>query len=106
MADHSQRSWIPEEVREAAGRIDPRMAVMTWWYGDVLDPYDQRPPDPDACTGRLYFLIDPTTGTPVEASEVRSLHPEIPDDEWKDLMREAAARDKSFDPFPFFHGYR
>jgi hypothetical protein len=81
---------------------------MAWWYAQVLDPYgldDDMPPECD-CVGREYFLLDPEEEWAVLVSDVRRLHPEIPDHKWEELMRAAALRDDSDDPFPFFHAYR
>jgi hypothetical protein len=97
-----------EEIRQAAERIDPYTARMVWWYAQTLDPYglgyDLSPEEEQV--GREYFLEDPERKWPVLVYEVRKLHPEIGDEEWEQLMRAAAKRDDSFDPFPFFHGYR
>ena len=97
-----------EEIRQAAKRIDPYTARMVWWYAQTLDPYglgyDLSPEEEQV--GREYFLADPKAEFAVLVSDVRALHPEISDEEWEELMRAAAERDDSLDPFPFFHRYR
>jgi hypothetical protein len=95
-----------DKVQDAARRIDPSTARMEWWYAEGCDPYGQgvRPDDPGV--RRKYFLLEPEENVPVLVSDVRRLHPEIPDAEWDELMRAAAARDDTFDPFPWLHSYR
>ncbi len=96
-----------EQIQEAARRIHPRTARMEWWYAEGADPYGQGEVRPDdSCVGREYFLVDPDEGVPVLVNDVRRLHPEISDARWDELMRAAAARDDTFDPFPWFHAYR
>ncbi len=84
-----------QKVRQAAKRIDPRTAETFWRYGQMLDPYrlglDLEPEW--ECLGRLYFLNDPVERVLVLTWEVRALHPDIPDEEWEDLMQDAERRD-------------
>jgi hypothetical protein len=102
---------VEEEIRRDAKRIDPRTARMVWWYAQVADPYgllreEEFPPEAD-CVGRAYFLVDPEeSGGAVLVTDVRAEHPEIPDEEWDELMVMAAERDDTADPFPFLHRYR
>ncbi|MGH2974076.1 MAG: hypothetical protein ACRDLL_04310 [Solirubrobacterales bacterium] len=73
----------------------------------MVDPYGQTEvPDAYSCVGREYFLVEPEEKVPVLVSDVRRLHPQIPDAEWDELMRAAAARDDTFDPFPWLHAYQ
>lgn len=96
-----------EKIEEAARRTDPRTARMVWWYAETLDPYGQGGLKPEEHqVGREYFLVDPEAKFPVLVYDVHQLHPDIPDAEWNELMRAAAARDDSFDPLPFFHAHR
>ena len=97
-----------EQIRLSARRIDPYTARMVWWYAQTLDPYGlgyDLPPEADQ-VGREYFLTDPKAECAVRVDDVRELHPEIPDEEWKKLMRAAAERDDSPDPVPMFHAWR
>jgi hypothetical protein len=96
-----------QEIREAARRIDPYTARMIWWYAQTLDPYGIEPDLPEEYqqVGREYFLEDPEGKWAVLVQDVRKLHPEISDGEWEKLMRAAARRDTSPDPFPMFHLY-
>jgi hypothetical protein len=100
-------SKAEEEIRRAAARIDPRTARMTWTYAQTLDPYGLGPdlPEEDWQVGREYFLADPEERVWVLVSDVRPHHLDIPDEEWDELMRAAAARDDSPDPLPMFHQY-
>ena len=47
--------------KEAGAKIDPNTARVTWWHGQVLDPYgdcdDLRPEE--YCVGRRYFASSP-----------------------------------------------
>lgn len=98
---------IPAQIVEAARSIDPRTATLKWRYGDILDPYNQAVDrDYETNFGRLYYLVDPDDRVWVEVGDVRCLHPDVSDQEWHQLMREAAGRDESFDRFPIFHAYR
>ena len=48
--------------KEAALRIDPETAEVTWWYGDVGDPYCvYGDPGEDYCIDRCYFARAPGT---------------------------------------------
>jgi hypothetical protein len=108
MSDEERIRRAEEQIREAAKRVDPYTARMVWWWAATLDPYGlgyDIPPDGD-CVGREYFLLDPEDKGAVLAWDVRALHPEIPDHEWEELMRSAAARDDEPDPCPLFHAYR
>jgi hypothetical protein len=51
--------WLA--IRKEAGlRIDPATARVTWWYAQVIDPYDVFPYRPEAdCVGRVYFARSP-----------------------------------------------
>jgi hypothetical protein len=96
-----------DEIAKAARSIDPRTARMEWWYAEVMDPYGlEEVPAEYSCVGRQYFLAEPEANTAVLVRDVRRLHADIPDAEWEELMRAAAARDDSYDPFRFFHAYR
>ena len=97
-----------EEIAQDAKTIDPRTAEMVWWYAQVVDPYGllQEIPLEEDCVGREYFLVDRSRGTnAVLVSDVRAAHSEIRDEQWEELMRAAAERDTSPDPFPMFHSY-
>jgi hypothetical protein len=102
---------VEEEIRRAAKRIDPRTALMVWCFAKVVDPYglcrEEEIPPEYQCVGREYFLVDlKVSEKAVLVGEVRAEHPEIPDEEWDELMVIAAERDHTEDPFPFFHSYR
>jgi hypothetical protein len=109
--DNDKQEWVrraEEQIRHAAERIDPYTARMVWWYAETLDPYNlgyDLPPE-ERQVGREYFLGDPEGKGAVLVHEVRRLHPEIPDEEWEQLMRAAAQRDKGPDPLYMFHRYR
>jgi len=47
--------------KEAAQRIDPETAEVTWWYAQTMDPYgvDTNLPDELNCIGREYFACAP-----------------------------------------------
>ena len=97
----------PEELREAARRIDPRTARMEWCWAEVADPYGLTEVRPyGSCVKRQYFLIDPVENVRVLDSDVRRAHYDIPDYEWDYLMRAAAVRGEGSDPLPWFHWYR
>ena len=98
--------WMPEEIPEEQVP-NPRTATLTWWYAQVVDPYGVVPdlPEEAQLVGREYFLVEDGK-TPVLVRDVRAMHPEIDEREWEALMQAAAARDESYDPFPFFHLYR
>jgi hypothetical protein len=94
MPQHEHIRQAEHEIRQAAERIDPYTARMASWYAQSFDPYNlgyDLSPDYDQ-VGREDFLQDPE-GKWVLAYEVRELHPEISDEEWWQLMRDAAQRD-------------
>jgi hypothetical protein len=99
--------WAVRQIRRAAKRIDPYSARMVWWGAETLDPYGLR--DDLAAEehqlGRECFLADPKRKWAVTVDDVQALHPEIHDEEWKELMVAARKRDTSVDPFGAFHRY-
>ncbi len=107
MADGENLEKYRGEIREAARRMDPRTAVLTWDFGQVLDPYGIREVEPEEyCVGRNYFLFDPDDGPWVWEPDVRELHPGFSPDEWSRLMVKAATRDDVVDPLSMFHAFR
>lgn len=49
---------LTEHRRELGRAIDPETAEVTWWFGQVTDPYGDCPYGYDSelnCIGRLYF---------------------------------------------------
>lgn len=93
----SVRTDTAEAVRRrvmAAKNIDLTTCRLDWWYVDVSDIYGENPvaAHVEKNIGRCAFLSDPDEGTAVYERYVRSLHPEIPDDEWGELVTAAAAR--------------
>ncbi len=100
---------IRRELRSrAARRIRPDTATLAFDYAQVVDPYGEVPnvPPEFQCVGRAYFLFDPDEKVWVLEWEVRELHPDVSDAEWRGLMRRAAERDEMPDPVPFFHAFR
>ena len=109
--DAALSAWqkIGRELRSrAARRIRPDTATLTFQYAQTLDPYGEDPNLPPELqqTGREYFLFDPDEKVWVLEQEVRELHPDVSDAEWRGLMRRAAERDEMPDPVPMFHKFR
>ena len=92
----------------AARRIRPDTATLSFQYAHTLDPYGEDPNLPPELqqVGRAYFLFDPDEKVWVLEWEVRELHPDVSDAEWRGLMRRAAERDEMPDPLPLFHKVR
>ena len=59
-ADQIREEWLA--IRKRAGdKIDPETAEVTFWFGQILDPYGINPDLPKECYegGRLYFARSP-----------------------------------------------
>jgi hypothetical protein len=53
-----QERWLAVR-REAAAKLDPETAEVTFNWGDICDPYELRAEDKDACCGRNYYARSP-----------------------------------------------
>ena len=53
-----QERWLAVR-REAAAKLDPKTAEVTFNWGDICDPYELRAEDKDACCGRNYYARSP-----------------------------------------------
>lgn len=88
-----------EERDRAARAIDPSTAHGGWTYEQVLDPYGDFELTPEEeCAGRCYWLFDPSERIWITETDVRKLHPDVPEADWRDLMRAALRRDAEADP--------
>jgi hypothetical protein len=77
----------------AAERIDPKACDRWPRWVDLQDVYGEDPdPYRETNIGKWWFVSDPDGGPAVEEHQVRSLHPEISDREWRELMTAAARR--------------
>jgi len=94
-SDETDRQTISIEeflaIRKAEGlKIDARTADVTWWYAQVLDPYDiynDVPPEYD-CVGREYFAQAPE-------SDIWVLFGDLPD-QTREALWEANKRELAF----------
>jgi hypothetical protein len=53
-----QERWLAVR-REAAAKLDPETAEVTFNWGDISDPCELRVEDKDACCGRNYYARSP-----------------------------------------------
>jgi hypothetical protein len=54
-----EQEWWLAVRREAAAKLDPETAEVTFNWGDICDPYELRAEDKDACCGRNYYARSP-----------------------------------------------
>jgi hypothetical protein len=67
-------------------RLDPNTATVGFYYGLIG-------PDWNGACGRIYYWYDPNQEqSGVESAEFMAQHPEIPDEDWLALFREAFDR--------------
>lgn len=96
MTRRERRELMQQAAAEralAAERIDPRTCECWFEYVDTQDIYGEDPdPHRETVIGRWYFVGEPDGGPAVAEHEVRALHPEIPDREWRELMIAAGRR--------------
>jgi hypothetical protein len=71
-------------------RLDPRTASVLFYWGPDGDNSDG-----EDCIGRRYYWCDPAGVEPsVRDLDFRQQHPEISDEDWQRLFREAFYRGK------------
>ena len=93
--DLSVDQWLNLR-KEAALKIDPETAEVSWTFGCVLDPYGVEPelPEEQQCIGRLYFARSPDSDIWVSFYD---LPKEVLEELWGMLDSKLAASEDNLD---------